>query len=295
MNDFDESEFFSASAIGKSKLSGYYRIPGLHVIVPTKGKFLTDFKPTMNNEIPIYPMKASDEMLLKNPDALMSGLALEKLFESCIPCIGNPREISMPDVDTLLIGIRAATYGEKMPLDVECPSCKSQYDYICDLPSILGTMTYVNEDNCVKLSEQILVYVKPYTLKDASEIAFLSFDEMRELQNMQASIADDEEGRKIKTEKMNDTMKKISDLTLDILVNCILHIVVPEGVVSDKKEIKDFLKNISKAWYEMIDNRVKDMNNHGIDKKLHIVCDNCKHEWDSNMEIDPTSFFDAGS
>src|ERR1700722_9761403 len=100
MDDFDETKFFSPSAIKSSSvLSGYYRIPGLHITPPSRGKFLTDLEMTMSGEIPIYPMKASDEMLLKNPDSLMSGLALEGLFASCIPAIKNPREISLPDID----------------------------------------------------------------------------------------------------------------------------------------------------------------------------------------------------
>jgi hypothetical protein len=234
-------------------------------------------------------------MLLKNPDALLSGLALEKLFESCIPSIANPRMISMCDIDTFLLAIRLATYGEKMNLDVTCPKCKMEYEYVCDIPSVLGTITYVDEDTTVHLSDDIHVCVKPYTFKDASEIAFMAFDETRVLQNIDANSPQDDEGKAMRLAQMNESMKKIAGLTEKIITNCIEYIVVPEGTVFDKRQIIEFIRNISKAWYEKIDERIQTMNKHGIDKNLHIHCDACELDWVTSLEIDPTNFFDASS
>lgn len=296
MDDFDETKMFSASAIKTTPLSKYYRLPGVHILPPTRGKFLPqDFVPAMNGDIPIFPMKAQDEMLLKNPDALLSGLALEKLFESCIPSIANPRLISMPDIDTFLLAIRLATYGEKMNLDVTCPQCKAEYEYVCDLPTILGTIEFVDDDTIVKLNEDIHVCVRPYSFKDASEIAFMAFDETRLLQNIDASAPQDDEGKQMRMAQMNSSMKKVSSLTEKIMTNCIDYITVPEGTVNNKREILEFIRNISKSWYEVIDNRIQSMNKHGVDKKLHISCDKCQCEWDTSLEIDPTNFFDASS
>jgi hypothetical protein len=288
MDDFDETKLFSPNAIKSSVLSGYYRIP-------TRGKFLPDVSLTMSGELPVYPMKASDEMLLKNPDSLMSGLALEGLFASCIPAIKNPRDISMPDIDVLLVAIRAATYGEKMMLDVTCPSCKAEYEYSCHLPGLLTTMTYVDEDTNVLLSEQVSVNVKPYTLYDASRVAFLAFEETRILQNLDATTAQDDAGRRIRMNKMNQSIEKVTELNQMIITSCINFVSVPESTVTDKKEILSFIKNIPKPWYEKIEERIQEMNQHGIDKKIHITCDSCQHEWDTHLEIDPTSFFDASS
>lgn len=298
MDDFDESKMFSAHATKKlSKLSQYYvyRLPGLHTVVPTKGRFLKDAETSMNGEFVISPMRAQDDMLLKNPDALMSGLALEKLFESCVPGISNPREISMPDIDVLLIAIRAATYGDIMKLDVKCPECESEYDYDCHLPGLLGTMTYVDEDEIVHCNNEVAVHVRPYNLNNASQIAFSAFEESRMLQNLDQNTAQDEEGRKLRYEKMTESLQKLKDVEARVVADCVTKVVVPDGEVSDKQEILDFIENTSKSWKEMIEKRVSEMNNHGIDKSIHIQCTNCSHEWDTQMEIDPTSFFAASS
>lgn len=295
MDDFDETKLFSPSAIRTSLLSGYYRIPGLHIMPPSRGKFLSDLEMTMSGEIPVYPMKASDELLLKNPDSLMSGLALESLFASCIPAIKNPREISLPDIDVLLIAIRAATYGEKMLLDVTCPSCKEEYEYTVKLPNLLSTMTYVDDEPNVILSDNVVVTVKPYSLADACKIAFLAFDESRLLQNLDSTTSDDDEGRKIRMATMNNSINKVTNLNQRIVANCITCVSVPEGIVTDKVEVMNFIKNIPKPWTEKIEGRISDMNKHGVDKTLYISCNNCQHTWETQLELDPTSFFDASS
>ena len=103
---------------GANPLTKYFRIPGVHIKLPTHGAFMPTGSVafTMNDEVPVYPMRGMDELLLKSPDALMNGYAIEKLIESCVPAIKFPRLISSPDLDVILMAIRAATYGETITL-----------------------------------------------------------------------------------------------------------------------------------------------------------------------------------
>jgi hypothetical protein len=163
--DFDEQAMFSPSALpmppkkaskmahlnpqlpSGGVLSKYYRyrVPGPHIKLATRGVFFPPnaIEMTLAGDIPVFPMVSADEMLLKSPDALMSGLALEKLFESCVPAIKTPRLISAPDIDVLLLAIRVATYGNKMALAANCPACKHENSFDCDLPSLLATMVFM--------------------------------------------------------------------------------------------------------------------------------------------------------
>jgi hypothetical protein len=59
-------------------------------------------------------MTAKDELMLKTPDALMNGQATVEVIKSCVPSIKNPWHMPSIDIDTILIAIRIATYGENM-------------------------------------------------------------------------------------------------------------------------------------------------------------------------------------
>lgn len=291
---FQMSEFGSTT-LPTSALSRFYRVPGLHVTLPTDGVFLPEgtFELTLAGDVPVLPMRGSDEMLLKSPDALMSGYALEKLFESCVPSIKTPRLISTPDLDVLLLAIRAATHGENMSLTAACPKCKKESDFDCHLPSLLSTMTKVDPVNQVRLSDEVMVYIRPFTLHSATTISLSSFEESRRLQVIEQSTKDGN----VRSQEMNKTMSRMKQVTDDAMAMSIIKVVVPDAVVDDPKEIKDFFDNIPKAWSDKIEAKIKEVNNKGIDKQIEVKCSGskCKHVWKTEVEFDPASFFDVAS
>jgi phage FluMu protein Com len=276
-----------------SVLSKYYRIPGPHVMLATKGAYFPAraIEMTATGDVPVFPMKASDEMLLQSPDALLSGLALEKLFESCVPAIKTPRLISTPDIDILLLAIRVATYGNKMDLEVRCPKCKHENSFDCDLPSLLATIRYTDTDGSVRLSDDVIAYVRPYNLDNATKLALVSYEETRRLQALEVTEMDG----KMRATEVNRTMKIISHATKAITADCVYKIVVPEGTVTNKDEILEFISNVPKPWVEKIDEKIKALNDSGIDKTIHAHCEECKHEWDTEVEFDPANFFEGQS
>jgi hypothetical protein len=186
-----------------------------------------------------------------------------------------------------------------MLLDVKCPECAAEYDYSIDLPTLLSSMTYVDEDEVVVCSspngQQVNVHVRPYNLHNATMIALRAFEESRILQTLDQNATDDQDSRKLLMDKMGESISRLKEAENIVLADCISKIVVPTGTAQNKDEILSFLTNIPKPWKETIEKRVTDMNSHGIDKSIHIKCEKCEHEWDSQMEIDPTNFFDAGS
>src|SRR4051794_13716092 len=172
---------FGASPLGGNPLAKYYRIPGLHVKLPTNGAFLPpgSIEFTAAGDIPVLPMAAKDELLLKSPDALMSGYALERLLESCVPAIHTPRLIATQDLDVLLLAIRAATYGDVMTLDATCPQCDTTVEIKCHLPALLATMQKVDPNAAIRLSDEVMAFVRPYNLGNATVLALASFEEAR--------------------------------------------------------------------------------------------------------------------
>jgi hypothetical protein len=280
-------------SITSGVLAKYYRIPGPHVRLATRGAFMprNSIELTANGDIPVYPMRAADEMILKSPDALMSGLAIERLFESCIPAIKAPRLISTPDIDVLLLAIRVATYGDKMTMSTTCPKCKEENTYDCDLPALLSTMRYTETDGSVRLSDGVVVYVRPYNLDNATKMALVAFEETRRLQALDNAVLDGP----TRAAEVSLTMERITSVNQTVLVDCVYKVAVEEGVVVDKEEIRDFIMNIPKPWAEKLDAKIKTLNDSGIDKSIHAVCSSCQNEWDTEVEFNPENFFDEPS
>ena len=296
-DDFNEAAMFAPAALSTNPLAKYFRIPGCHVTLPSAGAFLPPgaIELTMSGEVAVLPMKAADELLLKSPDALMSGYAIEKLLESCVPGLRTPRLISQPDLDVLLLAIRAATFGETMSLSAECPKCKEPNDFECNLPALLATAGKIPKENAVKLSNEVVAYVRPYNLHNATRIALASYEEARRLQAL--DMAEAKEDNVLRAREVNRSLERINLLTLEVLADCVLLIRVPGNEVRDPVAIREFIHNVKKPWVSKLEKKVAEVNGMGIQKAITAKCDNekCGHAWKTEVELDPASFFASAS
>lgn len=303
LDGFDERAAGAQRPLGEfaappgNPLARYFRIPGLHVKLPTRGAFMPpgSISFTAAGDLPVYPMAAKDELLLKSPDALMSGYALEKLIASCVPAILAPRAVATQDLDVLLLAIRAATYGDSMTLDATCPECSTNSEVKCHLPAVLGTMQFLDPENTVRLSEEVVAYVRPYNIGNATTLALASYEEARALQAVEQ--AEEKASTAERNKAITKSMDRINKLNLDMLADSILKIVVPGAEVTDRKALAEFVANVPKPWVEAIDAKLKQVNSKGIDKQVALRCSNeeCGHEWKTEIEFNPATFFDAAS
>lgn len=286
-DDYSEGEMFPSGGV----LARYYRVPGLHVKLPTDGAFLPpgSFHPTATGDVPVYPMRAADELLLKSPDALMSGFGIEKLLESCVPAIGAPREVSTADLDVLLLAIRASSYGDVMPITAACPKCGEVSEFECHLPGMVATVTPIPADNPVRLADDVVAYVRPYNLANATKVAMITFEETRRMQALEKASEDERRAA------MNASFQRLSDLNVAMVADCILRVVVPEGAVTDKQEIARFIADLPSRQFDKVEDKLKELNGLGMDKKLDVCCEKCQHTWRTEVEFNPASFFDSGS
>lgn len=280
---------------GGNPLAGYFRLPGVHVALPTRGAFLPKGSTHLvNGEVAVLPMRAQDELLLKNPDALMSGLAIEKLLESCAPSIGNPKLISVPDLDVLLLAIRVASSGELMDINVNCPKCETQNIFSCNLPALLSSVEFIEPDAHVRLSDDVIAYVRPYNIDNGIEMSLATYDET---QKMKAVEADATVDNKHKITAMNTALGVLADLKFTLMAQCVVKIVVPGSEVTDRKHIADFIANVDRRWVNAIEKKIDELNVTGLDKKIDIECINetCKHQWQTEVEFNPSNFFEDAS
>ena len=128
----------------QNPLSAYFRSPKLYTAIPSGGRFykegIVEFGGESNGELAIYPMTTKDELLLKNPDALLNGEAVASLIHSCVPEVKNARELFSADVDALLIAIRGASGGDDVDIAAECPKCQTITDIQISVTESLSQM-----------------------------------------------------------------------------------------------------------------------------------------------------------
>lgn len=302
-DDFDEGQLYGEAALApkparpagppQNPLAPWFRAPGVHIKIPSNGAFLPPgtIEFTMTGDLPVYPMRGADELLLKSPDALMSGYAIEELIRSCVPAIKTPRLLSSPDMDVLLLAIRAATFGEVMTFHPVCPSCGEGNESRRNLSFLLSNMKMIEKNNPVRLSDEVVVYMRPYNLSNATKIGLASFEEARKIQAMEQSDVDPA----AKSAQINSSMRRISDLTMEAMADCIMKVVIPNQEVVDPRNIRELINNVSKPWTDAIQVKLDDLNTRGIDKHYDITCSSCEHKWSADIEFNHSTFFEASS
>ncbi len=310
-DDFNESEMFSQQAFvpapapvavpvvaaapeADNPLSKYFRLPGLSVSLPTAGAFFPAGGVELDaaGEVSVLPMRAADELLLSSPDALMNNTAITNLIRSCVPAIKMPEYVSAPDLDVLLIAIRIASSGETMEIELPCPECKKENTFEVHLPSVIGTMKQIPAQNPLRLSDEVVVYLRPHTVSAQTKVLVSAFRETRAAQAIDAdqTLSDDERNK-----RLNGVMDRLNDMNLFGLANSIVKIVVPGYEVTNHQHIKEFLGNTDKATLNKLRIEMERINGMGIDKSVPATCQHCAHSWEGSIEFNPATFFEERS
>ena len=100
-------------------LQQFFRQPALYIRLPSEGRQWPPGSINMppNQEIPVLPMNAIDEITYRTPDALFNGSATVNVIQSCIPNIRDAWAVPVSDLDAILVAIRIASYGHSMDIE----------------------------------------------------------------------------------------------------------------------------------------------------------------------------------
>lgn len=278
--------------ISNNPLAAYFRQPKIYIRLPSQGKFYpTDaLDNSANNEYAVYAMTAKDELMFKTPDALMNGQATVEVIKSCVPSIRDPWAMPSIDVDAVLIAIRVATYGEKMDVGANCPSCSHSNDYQLNLVSYIEGVAQFHYDDAIQIGP-LTVHIKPYTYQEATKTALKSLEQQKIFQIVNDENMSDE----IKLEKFGQSFIKLTELTVDVVANSIIRIDTPDGSVEDKTMILEFIQNAPKEVFNTINEHVTSMKDKIELKVNDVVCGECEHVFDMPVTMDQANFFVKGS
>ena len=120
-------------------LASFMRQPKIYIKLPSQGKYWPPGSLDIpeSGELPVYSMTARDELLFKTPDALLNGQSVADVIQNCLPNIKNAWAIPTIDMDTILIALRLATYGEKMAFKHRIPVINEEVEFEIDLRMLL--------------------------------------------------------------------------------------------------------------------------------------------------------------
>lgn len=267
-------------------LQKYFRQPKVYVSLPSKGIYYErgvlagDY-----NNVPIFAMTGMDEIIFKTPDALFNGEAVTKVIESCCPYIADAKKIPSLDIDTLMIGIRIATFGPTMTVEQACKNCGEENQYEINLSQLLEYFSDLKFVNTVEINSELSLKIRPLSYEEMTAVATENF----KLQKMlyQTLELDDDK----KQEQMDAIYNQLAELQLEIYLMSIEAVTVPSGPVVDKNMIREWLQNAEREVYQQIKDKLEANKEVWSIPKQHVTCSNCGTEDDIQVTMDQSNFF----
>jgi len=286
------SENLNVLQPGKNPLASWYRQPKIYVRLPSQGRFYPPkaLDKSANDEYPVYSMTAKDELMFKTPDALLTGQSTIEVIKSCIPAILDPWAMPSIDLDFALIAIRIATYGDKMDIECNCPSCNAENTYSVALQPWLELFNSFEYNDTVEI-DPLSIKLRPYSYKEVTKISIKTLEQ----QKLFSIINDEDIDEESKVEKFGKSFVKITELTIDVIAECITAIETPDGTSTDKKQIKEFINNCPKDVFEKIQNHIAKMKEHIEFKASNVACGECNHTFNVPITMDNSNFFGGRS
>lgn len=239
----------SPQKTNSNPLMAFMRQPKIYIKLPSQGKFWPkgSLDISENGEYPVYSMTAKDELMLKVPDAVMSGQAVVDVIQNCVPNIKNAWKTPTIDLEVILIALRLATYGEMMETPVTLG--EHEFNYNVDLRQVLDSLyDRISWNDAVPVSDDLTIFVKPLTYKDISEAALKSF----ETQKIMAVIGNDQISEEDKIKAFKESFIKLTNVTIGIVENSVYRIDSTNGSTDDPIHIKEFINNIDKQMFSTV-------------------------------------------
>lgn len=258
----------SPQKISPNPLVSLMRQPKIFIRLPSNGEYWEDgsLEISENGEYPVYSMTAKDELMLKVPDALMNGQAVVEVIQHCMPNIKNAWKIPNLDMDSILIAIRIATYGEKMNVPVTVGEDFDQ-EYSLDLRLVLDTLqNQITWDPVVPINDDLTIYVKPITYKTMTEGALQTF----ETQKIVQLVNDDNIPEEQKIKAFKESFAKLNQLTIGIVSNSVYMVESSQGTTTDRKHIDEFMTGADKEIFDKVKKHIDTLRENNAIKPIKI-------------------------
>ena len=252
-------------------LAKYMRRPKMMLRLPSQGKYWPDgaLDRKEDNSYEVYAMTIKDEIMAKTPDALLTGISMAHIIESCIPSIKDDMAMPGIDLDAVLIAIRIATYGEKTTVNFTVPGKDEPIDFDIDLRPVLDNIcdnTYWDEK--LVINDDMTAYIKPINYALISKYALSTMEATKLLTEIATNVTLDDATR---MKYQAEAVEKLTNATLDQVVSSIMRIDSTEGSVEDTNFIAEYLNNCEKEVFNKISVKFDSLNEENNRRKLTIA------------------------
>jgi hypothetical protein len=250
-------------------LLGRIKIPGETFRLPSRGKYYTNgelSEDVVDGEVQVTPITTIDELVMKSPDKLYTGKAVEEVFRRRIPQIEKPMDLLSKDVDYLLMCLRLVSYGENMELTIthDCENAEP-HKYLIHPREILRATKEMDPTKkfIVNLPNEQVVEMRPPKYRDVVAM-FQARDDFSEMTNEEAAT---------------------------IVIRNVASMILKVDDVDDREMIEEWVSEIPAGWITLLADQMIDLSDWGMMPKKAVECPDCGTEWQIDVPTNPITFF----
>ena len=275
-------------------LAKHLRQPKIYIKLPSGGEYWPgkSLEKTENGEYPVYAMTAKDEITFKTPDALLNGQATVDVIQSCIPSIKDAWKMPSIDIDTILIAIRRASYGEKMAMTASVPKTNITKDFELNLQTLFDN--YMSKEFVHTFQiDGFKVQIQPLNYKTITEGMIKAFEEQR----IFAVIDDNTIQNQEKLKQFQTSFSRLTELNVQTLIKSVVAI-QPDGseeAVVNPVHIKEFIENTDAKVFNQIKDHIESQKKQFEQQPLSVEADDDEIAAGADKTYNVPIVFDQGN
>lgn len=247
-------------------------IQGETIRLPSRGLLYEEgiLDPNVEDgEVRVSPMTIRDEILMRSPDALLSGEAVETVIKRCAPQILKPLQLHYADLDFVFLALRKVSYG---------PELEISYTHTCEHAKSHSYVVNVDK----KLRE--CVYLDPLMIEDQYNLHVPETDQIVRF-------------KPIRTQDMIDILapqaeKELSsaEIEQEMIKLATTQLVSVDGI-TDRGLILEWAAAVPATVMRSIRIKLENMSQWGIGYKFPIQCRDCGEAVTADVPLNAVSFF----
>jgi len=272
--------------MAQNPLQQFFRQPKIYVSLPSRGIYNKPATISGDAErIAVYGMTGMDEIIMKTPDALLTGESTVKIIQSCCPSITDAWDINLLDVEMLLTAIRIATFGNEISVTNVCAECQTINNYDINLNSVIDYFTNCQYENTLVLQD-LKIITRPLTYKQSSDFALRNFEMQQKSKQLEMVTTNDD--RKL---AMDSLLSDLASIRNEVFSLGIESIDTGSVVVTERAFIKEWVDNVDASVMNAVVAHIETNRDAWSNPKHHVKCENCNHEEDIYIDLDQANFF----
>ena len=221
-----------------------FRKVEVYTTLPSGGAYwpsgAIDLSSNPTQEIGIMPMTMVDEINMRTPDSLMNGQAIVNMIQSCCPQIKDAWHAPILDLETILVGIRIATYGPKLDVSAKIPKIDKAHEFTIDISEAIANLTPGKFVEKHLLKDGTQLTLKPMTYKTMTETNLKNYEQARLATNLRNTNATESE----RLAEIQKSFKNITDLTIKNMADQIVSVQMDNDLINTPQQVYEYVTNI---------------------------------------------------